>query len=399
LARLEEEATQRRINDERARLAAIVESQAQRERDAAAAELRAAELRKELADLPHSTPPAGVDTIPDIVVNDEPVEGELAQLVTDPPAMETIDIATRIPADPPPIETAVIATDTRDNEPETSDGDRASRGVVDVEDRRQPVRADSGRRALRDASVHELVGMLLLVVAFIWGARAQTYVDVDDTTAFTGGWGWDVAAVILTGALLAPLLVFFLGGQVPPWVAGTSIGFLTFQGFPLAVWFWRDWGDEEFPTHMIFIGMLLAAAWLAFRLGRRPVRATIDHRPSRWLQMGAAAAVIVTTYFYFDRIDWYHDYLPRASVLYLATGIVMLLLSTRPSVEPTLTLAVLAAACAVSFLAGAIESESWLRGRTWNVAAAAILLSVTAFWRAHRGAALTSAQTEASRST
>ena len=115
--------------------------------------------------------------------------------------------------------------------------------------------------------------------------------------------------------------------------------------------------------------------------------------------MGSAAAVIVTTYFYFDRIDWYHDYLPRASVLYLATGIVMLVLSTRRNVEPTLTLAVLAAACAVSFLGGAIESESWLRGRTWNVAAAAILLSVTAFWRVHRGAALKPAQTEASRST
>src|SRR5262245_34698523 len=49
LSRLEEEATQRRIADEKARIAEILESQGQREREAASADERVAELRRQLA--------------------------------------------------------------------------------------------------------------------------------------------------------------------------------------------------------------------------------------------------------------------------------------------------------------------------------------------------------------
>ena len=88
LARLEEEATQRRINDERARVAAITETQAHREREAATAEARAADLRRELDELSGGTSEPRHEIAPVVETIEHVTEPDVIDDVTEPNVIE-----------------------------------------------------------------------------------------------------------------------------------------------------------------------------------------------------------------------------------------------------------------------------------------------------------------------
>jgi TIR domain-containing protein len=368
LARLEEEMTQRRIADERARVAEIIESQALRERDAAAAELRAEQLRRELADLPATIPePRPTPTAK--VIDPEPAPTPAVKVIDPEPAPTA---AVKV-VEPEPVRTIPVVE------------------AVMAEQELQPVEATSpvddgeplARRKRADLSRTEWIGVALLLVATVWAVWALFRRDVDGGNAFSLHWVYGALGVLLAAGLLLPLVAFRYRVSMAPVSAGASIGYLAFHGFPDSLWFWREWGDEKFPTYAVFIGVLLGAAWIAFRLGGHVQKVIIDHRPSRWLQIGSTLAIAVAMLLYFARLDELWDYTPRAILLYLIAAALMVALSTRRSLEATIVLAIVCAACAADFLAIAIDGPE-VRGQAWNGLIFASIAAATAFWRCRR---------------
>jgi hypothetical protein len=363
LARLEEEATQRRIADERAKVAAIVESQAARERDADAATARAAALRRALA-------------------GDEPIdEVEIeADAEVDMPgvASEATDAAAllepQVNEPEAPVADVVVA--------ETTDDDVVSAVPPEPATMTPVGEVPAGRRGFTSASRAEVIGGVLLLVATAFAVQAL-FDTTDGSNAFAEAWSTDVLALVLTAALLLPFLAFYYGINVHAICAGTAIGYLTFQGLADTQFFGaHDPYDPPFPTNMVFIAMLLAAAWFMFRRGSplRPSR--IDHPPSRYLQIAAAVGTLVTTLLALNQIaDWKEDALIH--VLFLAVAVGMVILSVRRSQEATILLATLAAETALACVTFAI-ADSDHRDRLQNIAIAAAVLTGAALWRTRR---------------
>ena len=369
LARLEEEATQRRIADERARVAQIVESQAAREREAEAAVARAEQLRRELGDLPPVTltemtaevepeavaPAAAAELAMDEAASASAVpDADVADVVE--PEVDQTETST------PVLEETVVPASARTAE-STAHGPPA--------------------RSWFPSSPNEWIGVALQVIATTWAVWALFRRDLDGSNAFTPAWPVNVAAVLLTASLLLPLLCFRFGVDASAVAAGSSLGYLAFQGFPSSDWFWnKDYGDE-FPVYMVFIALILAGAWFALRAGDRAPTAMINHAPSRWLQIAASVAAAVAVMFFADMLtDWF-GHTPKVWAVYLLGTLAMVALSTRRSRQASMALALLAAACAVTFLSFVMGVEGW-EGKAWNVVIASGLLAATAFWRSRR---------------
>lgn len=351
LALLEEEATQRRIAEERARLAAIGESQAARERDADVAAARAAALRREL----DGGPPAGPD---------ESAETVIAM----PDVLEAVEPTTLAPAAEHSENTAEPVTPQQDELPAVA----------------APVPA--GRRAFASASRSEVIGGVLLLVATAFAVQAL-FDTTDGSNAFAQEWSTDLLALVLTAALLLPFLAFFYGVNVHAITAGTAIGYLTYQGLADTEFFGaHDPYDPPFPTNMVFIAILLAAAWFMFRRGS-PVRPSrIEHAPSRYLQIAAAAGTLVTMLLLLNQLADWKEVAP-IHVVAIAVGVWMLILSVRRGQEATILLTTLAAETTLAFLTYAIADDDH-RDRLQNVAIAAAVLTGAALWRTRRAAPL-----------
>jgi len=354
LARLEEEATQRKLADERARVAEIAESQAARERDADAATARAAELQRVL----DGDAPLESVTLPAAAPADEhPIEK--IDIPIDDGEETTAPVNARPAVEPPP--------EGRESEP-----------AVDA------ARVFTGLRTAASASRAEVGGAVLLVVATVWAIQAL-FDSKDGSNAFAQDWSTDVTAILLTAALLLPLLAFRVGGPVHAVCAGTSIGYLAYQGLADSTWFADHYDGVYFPNNMVFIAVLLAAAWYMFRRGSQSPPMRVEHPPSRYLQIVAAAATLVTTGLFAKQ---YYDYenSHRIAFVFFAASLVMLVLSVRRSAEATIALGTLAAESAIAFLAIAIADLDNTRDRALNVAIASAVLTGAALWRTRRAA-------------
>ena len=376
LARLEEEATQRRIADERARVAQIVESQAAREREADAAAARAEQLRRELSDLPPAAlTEMAVDVAPEAVApaaaaeiarrDDAPVTSadDASSTVTD---HNQRDVAADepVPSDIPSVVVAPSRVAT-DDVPVPAKG-----GLL------------TGRRTIASASRAEVIAGVLLLVAAAFAVQAL-FDKTDYANAFDDGpWATDLLGVVLTAALLLPFVVFYVGGNVQAVTAGTAAGYLAYQGLADTSWFAYDDNSVDFPTNMVFIALLLTAAWFLFRRGSPVPPARIEHAPSRYLQIAAAVATVVATALYINLLD---DFDSAHRILFAVVAVVigMLVLSVRRSLEATIVLLVLAAETSFAFLAYAIAFKD-TRDRALNVAIAAAVLTGAALWRTRR---------------
>jgi hypothetical protein len=242
--------------------------------------------------------------------------------------------------------------------------------------------APNARRSIATASRSEVIGGVLLLVATAFAVQAL-FDKADYSNAFDDGpWATDLLAVVLTAALLLPFVVFYLGGNVQAVTAGTAAGYLAYQGLADAGWFAYDDDSVEFPTNMVFIAILLGAAWFMFRRGSPGPPARIDHAPSRYLQIAAAIATVVATVLYIDLLDEY-DAAHRILVAVLAVVVGMLILSVRRSLEATILLVTLAAETSFAFLTYAIGFKD-TRDRALNVAIAAAVLTGAALWRTRR---------------
>jgi hypothetical protein len=240
----------------------------------------------------------------------------------------------------------------------------------------------AGRRGFTSASRAEVIGGVLLLVATAFAVQAL-FDKADYTNAFDNGpWATDVLAVVLTAALLLPFLAFYNGIDVPAVLAGTSIGYLAYQGLADSEYFQGYWGDTKFPSNIVFIAILLGAAWYMFRRGS-PVRpSTIDHPPSRYLQIAAAVGTFVTTALYVKQwFDW--EATSAILVVIVAVSVVILILSLRRSQEATIVLATLAAETSFAYHTYAICFPD-LRSKSFNVAFAAAVLTGAALWRTRR---------------
>jgi hypothetical protein len=390
LARLEEEATQRRIADERARVAEIVESHTARAREADAAAARAAELRRELAGYEAvALTAATAEVEPEAVA---PVAAaQLAMNEAEPTAatVET-EVTDTDPSTAPTIDPIVVEPAVETVAPPAAHEHVAEPGPPSIADtpadatvthppQRQRV---AGRRTLASASKSELVGATLLVVATGLAVRAL-FKDSDGSNAFAEHWATDFLALLLTAALLTPLLVFHLGGHVAAVTAGTSVGYLLFQGLSDEWWFWDDSYDPIFPQHMVVIAIVLAGAWFAFRRGSPRPRAVIAHRPSYYLQIAAGVAVLVTVLMYCDLESEWFGYDPIYLYVLSGVSVGVVILGFRRSEEATIVLGTLAAEYAVWAVAIAIAYDH-TQDRAMNVAIAAAVLAGTALWRARR---------------
>jgi hypothetical protein len=356
LTRLEEEMTRRRIDDERARLAAIAESQAQRERDAAAAATLASDLRSELAELDQAGPDQLIDP-------KAPEVAEAELLPAEPPRAEPVSAV--LPEDEPTAPAAPVV-------PPHSDVTAAP------DDRARTSPWFPSRTA-------DWIGCVLIVVATIWAVWAMFRRELDGANALSFPWGIDVAAVSLTAALLLPLLCFRYPFHPAAVSAGASLGYLAFQGFPWADWFWNDeHSGDPFPTYMVFIAVVLLATWFAFRIGRREHTEPVRHRPSYVLQIVGSVAAAVAVLFFADLLyDWTGYYTPRVWVVYFVGTVAMIALSTLRSRDASISLALTSAACCLTFLAYVIHVDFW-RARAWNVVIASGIVAATAIWRYRR---------------
>jgi len=242
----------------------------------------------------------------------------------------------------------------------------------------------AGRRSFASASRAEVGGGVLLLVAAAWAIQAL-FDSKDGYNAFASApTSTDLTALIFTAALLLPALAFRIGAPVHAVSAGTSIGYLAYQGLADSTWFSDHYDGVYFPTSMIFIALLLAAAWYLFRRGSPARPGRIDHPPSRYLQIVAGAAVLVTTTMYANQLyDFDHSH--RIAYVFLAVGVVVMFLSLRRSVEATVALAMLAAETSIFYLALAIGYGD-TRDRALNVAIAAAVLTGAALWRTRRAA-------------
>lgn len=392
LARLEEEATQRRINDGRARVAEIVESQAAREREAEAADERVAELRRELGGF------QSAETL------EAPLDLDSEKLAPAAAAVAATVDAPHAPPSPEPI-TAPLTVEPNIVEregpvPRESDPGDTPVAVRDVDRRDAPTTEPTGetgldvtsapgvfigRRRLADASRAEVGGGVLLLVATAWAVQAL-FDSKDGYNAFYEPWATDVLAVVLTAALLLPLVTFYLGGPVHAVTAGASVGYLAYQGLSDSSWFNDYYDGVYFPNNMVFIAVLLAAAWFLFRRGSPARPASIEHTPSRSLQIVAGAATLITILLYCNKASDLND---DAYIVYvlLVVAVGMMVLSVRRSVEATIVLGTLAAETAFAYLTYAIAYED-VRDRGLNVAIAAAVLTGAAVWRARHAAPL-----------
>ena len=365
-----------------------------READAAAA--RAADLRRELADYgtvaltaataevePEAVAPAAAAQL---AMNEaEPTAGTagIEVIETEGDTAPTID---PIVVEPAVERVAPPAAHEHAAEPgRPSVADTPTDATVTPPPPRQAV---AGRRTLASASKAELVGATLLVVGTGLAVRAL-FKDSDGSNVFAEHWATDLLAILLTAALLAPLLVFHVGGHVAAVTAGTSVGYLLFQGLSDEWWFWDDSYDPIFPQHMVVIAVVLAGAWFAFRRGSPRPRAVIAHRPSYYLQIAAGVAVLVTVLMYSDlESEWRGDE-PIYLYVLSAVSVGVVVLGFRRSEEATIVLGTLAAEYAVWAVAIAIAYDH-TQDRAMNVAIAAAVLAGTALWRARRAVAVAS---------
>jgi hypothetical protein len=240
----------------------------------------------------------------------------------------------------------------------------------------------AGRRGFTTASRAEVIGGVLLLVATAFAVQAL-FDMADYTNAFDNGpWAIDLLAVVLTAALLLPFVAFYIGINVPAVLAGTSIGYLAYQGLADSQYFRGYWGDTKFPSNIVFVAILLGAAWYMFRRGS-PVRpSTIDHPPSRYLQIAAAVGTLVTTVLHVKQwVDW--EATSAILVVAVAVSVVTLILSVRRSQEATIVLATLAAETSFAYLTYAIAFSD-VRSKSLNVAIAAAVLTGAALWRTRR---------------
>jgi hypothetical protein len=339
LERLEEEATQRRIAEERARVAAIAESQAQRERDAEAAAARAAALRRELEEV------SGDDAF-------EPPAAAAATAF----ARETPPVQHNAPDGPPPTPAPAAAPVA------------ATRAAA----------ASAPRTPFSSASKGELAGAALLLLAFLLAVRSLFMEQPDGSTAFSGPWSTDVSGLLLTVGLLAPYAAFRRGMHVPGVLAGSALGFLAYQAFVDAPWFWYE--DYAFPGHAVVIAVLLVAAFVAVYRGTTRTARRVSHQPSRILQIVAAAASSVATWLYVDLLVEWNDPDPYVVLVFLGGAVVMLVLSVLRAEGSTVALAVLALDAALFFFAVAIGNSD-VRDRVLNIAIASAVLAGAAGWR------------------
>ena len=108
------------------------------------------------------------------------------------------------------------------------------------------------------------------------------------------------------------------------------------------------------------------------------------HPPSRYLQIAAAAATLVTMLLLLNQLADWKEVAP-IHVMAIAVGVGMLILSVRRSQEATIVLTTLAAETALAFLTYAIADDDH-RDRLQNVAIAAAVLTGAALWRTRRAA-------------
>lgn len=350
LARLEEEATQRRIADEKARVAEILESQAARERDAETAAARAEALRRELEGGPPAGPDDTVDRVPPIVDHTERSEPMVATPSTEPEVELTAD---------------------RGGAPSGARAERIEQAA--------PIFA--GRRSIASASTAEVIGGVLLLVATAWAVQAL-FSDTDYANPFEEGVAGDIRTFVLTAALLLPFVVFFVGGNVHAVTAGTAVGYVAYAGLPQYYWWRYDVDDANFPGSTVVIAVLLAAAWFMFRRGSPVLRARIEHKPSRYLQIAAAIAALVATVLYINQLDDHSD-LYRINAVFLVVALGTAVLSVRRSLGATIALATIAAETTFTYVTLAIDDGDF-RDRLLNVAIAAAVLTGVALWRTRR---------------
>jgi hypothetical protein len=369
LARLEEEATQRRIADERAKVAAIVESQAARERDADAATARAAALRRALA---------GDEPIDEVEPEADAEAPSVASGPADAAELLEPDVSEPEPPASDLIETAVVAGVVA----EAPDDDVVTAEPPEPATVTPARELPAGRRGFTSASRAEVIGGVLLLVATAFAVQAL-FDKTDYTNAFDNGpWATDLLALVLTAALLLPFLAFFRGFNVPAVVAGTSIGYLAYQGLADSEYFYGYWGDTSFPSNIVFIAILLGGAWYMFRRGSPTPPSRIDHPPSRSLQIAAAVGTLVTTALYVKQfVDWESE--SAILVVFVVVSVGMVILSVRRSQEATIVLATLAAETSFAYLAFAIGFAD-IRSKSLNVAIAAAVLTGAALWRTRR---------------
>jgi hypothetical protein len=229
------------------------------------------------------------------------------------------------------------------------------------------------------------IGSALTVVATIWAVWALFRREYDGSNAFTPPWANNVAAVVLTASLLLPLLCFRYGIGAAAVSAGTALGYLAYQGFPSSNWFWYEKeSGNPFPMYMVFIAVILIGAWLAFRAGNRAGADPIRHRFSFWLQLAGSVAAAVAVLFFGDLLhDWTGYYTPRVWAVYFAGTVVMIVLSAFRNRQTAISLALVSAACALTFLGFVIHQDFW-RARAWNVVIASGIVAATAVWRSRR---------------
>ena len=202
LARLEEEATQRRIADERARVAAIGESQAARE--AATRTWLRPEPRLSDREL-DGGPPAGPQTRARNRSRPIPRRGR---------GQSRPETASRPGAAPHVSDRARTGGACS----ETTTARRAQTSACSV-----------GRRAFASASRSEVVGGVLLLVATAFAVQAL-FDTTDGSNAFAEEWSTDVLALVLTAALALAVPRLLLRRERAGGIAGTAIGYLIYRG-------------------------------------------------------------------------------------------------------------------------------------------------------------------------
>jgi hypothetical protein len=162
-------------------------------------------------------------------------------------------------------------------------------------------------------------------------------------------------------------------------LAGSALGYLAYQAFADAPWFWSDW--PALPQHAFVIAGLLVAAFVAVYRGTTRTPRRVLHRPSRILQIVAAVGSAVATWWYIDLLLEWNDPDPYIVLVFMTCAVVMLVLGLTYAEGTTTALAVLAMAAVLFFFAVAI-GHSDVRDRVFNIAVASAVLAGAAGWRA-----------------
>jgi len=240
----------------------------------------------------------------------------------------------------------------------------------------------AGRRSVASASRDEVIGGVLLLVVVAWAVQAL-FADANNAQAFPDHAAGDFRTLALTAALVIPFAVFFYGGNVHAVTAGTAIGYIAYAALPQYYWWHDDASDHRFPAKPVVMAVLLAAAWFMFRRGSPVARGWVEHRPSRYLQIGAALATLGATLLYINKLDDY-DSLVRMHAAILAVALFATVLSFRRSLGATIVLATLAAETTFTCVTAAIDDDGTFRDRLQMIALAAAVLTGTTLWRTRR---------------